>query len=654
MPQRHQVSFFPEARNLRFKGNVFNAIIQGYSGIEALSKNIASAAIHNSAARQDPPRCHPLTRKDVLGDIMSWIKNSARKKSIIWLNGSAGAGKSAILQTLAETCEAQGLLAASFFFSRSTAPSTNINTGERLFATIAYQLAIAIDELQEHVDEVVRADPSIATKGMKRQMERLILEPMDALLKLHRLDELRLPPVIIIDGLDECADEKQQMNILRLLLDASTGRCNAFPFCIVISSRVEFTIDNLFRTSEFDHITRNIALDDRHDAKATQEEIRAYLRAEFDRIRSSDPIYKTRLGSAETPWPSDYIINMLASKSSGQFVYASTVIDFVSNPDCSPEDQLRIMLVLLTGRSSPMPTPTLSPSGSLVHGSSSSLIVDTEALGPLDNLYRDILKKCPNRKRTLDVLGHVLAMMQATDAYCATWGAPLNTGVVLHVIDHFLRLYAGDSEHAMRRLQPLISLARLKELKNHLAVAEHPVLATTPGRNIHQRSVDEQIASLAGAAIRFRHASFSDFLQKPARAGEFSIKLSKVHADITSACLRVMSGFKGENASRNEYLVWVYAVLFWCHHCTKVEGRQERAEIINMLRQFDISASWILPQTLPSLGVNEFRLREALGIFGIQELKDCPGQCRWSFGGPDLQSMVKELGSVTTWIQRLV
>ncbi|KAF5310594.1 hypothetical protein D9619_008242 [Psilocybe cf. subviscida] len=549
-----------ETRTSHSAGQPFNAVIvRKYSGIEALSKSIASAAIHNSAARQNPPRCHLLTRNDVLGDIMSWIKNSTRKKSIIWLNGSAGAGKSAILQTLAETCAAQGLLAASFFFSRyseSAAPSTNTNTGERFFATIAYQLAVAIDGLQEHVDEVVRADPSIATKAMKRQMERLILGPMNALLKPQRgkLNEPRLPPVIIIDALDECANENQKMNILRLLLDASSGRRNAFPFCIVISSRVEFAmIENLFSSSKFQHITRTIALDDRRDTKATHEEIRAYLRAEFDSIRSSDPIYETRLGNANTPWPSDYIINMLASKSSGQFVYASTVIDFVSNPDCSPDDQLRIMLVLLTGRSSPVSTPASSPYGSTIHCSSSSLIADTEARNSPDSLYRDILEKCTNRKRALSVLGHVLAMMQVADAYCATWGAPLSADIVLHVIDHFLRLNPGDCEFTVRRLQPLISLSRLKELKNQRAVAGQvpgSVVSNMPARNIRQRSVDEHIVSLAGAAINLNHASFFDFLQNPARAGQFSIKLSGVHADITSACLRVMSAFKGENATK--------------------------------------------------------------------------------------------------------
>lgn len=573
MPQPDRVSFFSHARNLSINGGVFNikASIQGYSGmssrldinaqevyssllgIEALSKNISSAAIHNSAARQGYPRCHPSTRKDVLGDIMSWIKNPARKKGVIWLNGSAGAGKSVILQTLAETCEAQGLLAASFFFARySEAAATNarfvnLNAGERFFATIAYQLAVAVNELREHVDAAVSDDPTIATKAMDRQMEKLILGPMGALLEEYRLADLRLPPVIIIDGLDECADETQRNVILRLLLVASTSRRNVFPFGIIISSRMEFAIENLFSSSEFQHITKIITLDDRRNTKATHEGIRAYLRAEFERIRSSDPTYKSH-----KTWPSDYIIDKLVKKSSGHFVYASTVIDFVGNPDCSPGDQLRIVLVLLGGKNSPTPTPIPSPCGPPIQ--SSSLMTDTKALHPLDSLYLDILKKCSNNKRTLPVLGHVLSMMQATDAYCETWGAPLNTGVVLHIVDHFLLLpELGESERAMRRLQPLISLARLKNGPAGAEQIRTSSVLRTPGQNIRKMSVDEQIASLAGAAIRFDHTSFSDFLQNPARAGDFSIKLSEVHAEITKACLRVMSGIKWETATRNEY-----------------------------------------------------------------------------------------------------
>ncbi len=45
----------------------------------------------------DAPKCHPNTRQAVLDEIMNWIiLAAARVQWILWLNGAAGAGKSAI------------------------------------------------------------------------------------------------------------------------------------------------------------------------------------------------------------------------------------------------------------------------------------------------------------------------------------------------------------------------------------------------------------------------------------------------------------------------------------------------------------------------------------------------------------------------------
>ncbi|KAF8981171.1 hypothetical protein BDQ17DRAFT_1242530 [Cyathus striatus] len=50
---------------------------------------------HCSAECSNTPKCHPETRKAVINDIMSW-------EHILWLTRLAGAGKSSIIQTIAE------------------------------------------------------------------------------------------------------------------------------------------------------------------------------------------------------------------------------------------------------------------------------------------------------------------------------------------------------------------------------------------------------------------------------------------------------------------------------------------------------------------------------------------------------------------------
>ena len=53
---------------------------------------------------------------------MDWVHRTDWEtwyRYILWLTGAAGAGKSAIAQSIIELCLVQGLIIASFFFNRS-------------------------------------------------------------------------------------------------------------------------------------------------------------------------------------------------------------------------------------------------------------------------------------------------------------------------------------------------------------------------------------------------------------------------------------------------------------------------------------------------------------------------------------------------------
>ena len=62
-----------------------------------------------------------------------WAKADSGSKSTLWLYGPAGAGKSAIVQTVAKACARRDELAASFFFARTVACR---NSAKYLFLTI--------------------------------------------------------------------------------------------------------------------------------------------------------------------------------------------------------------------------------------------------------------------------------------------------------------------------------------------------------------------------------------------------------------------------------------------------------------------------------------------------------------------------------------
>jgi hypothetical protein len=119
-------------------------------GQDILLKHVALGAFHNSRERFnfDSPKCYPRTREAIIAKIEAWVKECPENggRLVLWMYGPAGAGKSAIAQSIAELCEA--FLAASFFFSR-TASGRNDNS--RFIATIVWQLIRAIPEISEIV-----------------------------------------------------------------------------------------------------------------------------------------------------------------------------------------------------------------------------------------------------------------------------------------------------------------------------------------------------------------------------------------------------------------------------------------------------------------------------------------------------------------------
>jgi hypothetical protein len=105
---------------------------------------------------------------------------------------------------LCQKLEAEGHLVASFFFKREHASRGN---AARLFATIAYQLA-ALPELNSIISRNLVNDPAVVNKSFSVQLEKLIIEPC-------RLANPASPPIVIIDGLDECEGRHVQEEILR-------------------------------------------------------------------------------------------------------------------------------------------------------------------------------------------------------------------------------------------------------------------------------------------------------------------------------------------------------------------------------------------------------------------------------------------------------
>ncbi|KAF8162569.1 hypothetical protein B0H34DRAFT_794372 [Crassisporium funariophilum] len=298
-----------------------------------LQEMIAPGAFHNSGDRYDPPKCHPHTRLAILKAIMSWVETVCQTYFIMWLYGPAGSGKSAIAQTIAEHYHALGLLAGSFFFGRN-APGRNDSS--RIISTLAYQLLTVIPEMRCHVENTLQLDPMVFCRSLEAQMDILIVRPLAKVFPAGKSrSESPKARLIIIDGLDECRDQCAQQYILTVI----RGSLERLPITLVflIVSRSEQHIRTSFNMQSLNEVTTTLALNNTYESNA---DIMVYLTSAFDNIKATHT-YQSQI---PPEWPSRAAVQCLVQKSSGQFVYAATVVKYVASSRHWPTKRLDIIL----------------------------------------------------------------------------------------------------------------------------------------------------------------------------------------------------------------------------------------------------------------------------------------------------------------------
>src|SRR6266550_4545333 len=212
--------------------------------------------MHDSLERYPPPLCHPKTREKVLKIVSDWIDDSYPRQRIMWLNGPAGAGKSAIAQTIAERYK-DNRLAGSFFFLRNT-PDRGV--ANRLFLTLAWQLAASIPETLPYIESALKTERLLYSKSINIQFDHLIVKVFENVLR----DRPGLRPdrsLIIIDGVGECATEQDQKLFPTLIADALARSSILLRF--LNCSRPEAHIKEIFNMENMKQVTRTVVLDEK-------------------------------------------------------------------------------------------------------------------------------------------------------------------------------------------------------------------------------------------------------------------------------------------------------------------------------------------------------------------------------------------------------
>ncbi|KAF9478746.1 hypothetical protein BDN70DRAFT_879554 [Pholiota conissans] len=345
------------------------------ASFNTLQTHVSASALHDSLQRVDPPQCHPGTRVEILQTIYDWITISEhRQKWLLWLNGAAGAGKSAIMQSTAERCVREYIAIASFFFMGSDATRNRIDS---VVATHVYQLIKVIPDTLDEVLLTIDHDPLIFDQSFQSQFNRLIILPL-----IHLPYVLQRPFAIFIDGLDECIDQIQQSNLLKFFGDISSTK--SIPLVIIVASRREPQILSEFGSKKVSQLLEIVPLD---ESKAS-DDIRRFFNAKFADIKENHNFRHLLLPD----WPSVLIVTELVEKASEQFIYASVVIKYISSPRANPARRLEIVRDLR-----------------LRHPSSE------HPFAYLDSLYRHIFSRV-----AVEQLDYVLTIL----AFCIWTGIP--------------------------------------------------------------------------------------------------------------------------------------------------------------------------------------------------------------------------------------
>ncbi|RXW21989.1 hypothetical protein EST38_g3873 [Candolleomyces aberdarensis] len=473
------VSYFPNSKKfsvntLSISNNTF--IASDPDVLQYLRQHAACGAMHDSDERYPPPKCHPGTRQAVRDRITGWYGFKTRpEKGIMWVHGPAGYGKSAVAQTVSDDLEAQqqelefNPVGATFFFWRT---SPERNSPARFVITLAYQLAISIPELLPHIGHAITHNPMILKKSLEVQLARLIVKPFRA---LDNLDEMP-NRLIIIDGLDECINSDQESRLekkyaedqervqIRVLDLIHTLQSHKLPLSFLIFSRPEVWIKQHMDSRVFKPVTEVVDLykigDNLHD-------VEVYLKAELSRIAANLPLEPEEDGSE---WPGQSMLQRLLRQTRGHMVYASTVIRHIDDPYDDPRRQLEGILEF--------GDDCVASTSNLVHSSSFSA---------LHELYRQILRSCPEVHRPL--------MLEILEGLIALPIFPLGSFTIstaLTVLDRLRGRAPGQGMKAIRNLRAVTIMDSV--------------------------SYEGQF---------FVHSSFPEFLRNPEAALEFTIDLQR-------------------------------------------------------------------------------------------------------------------------------
>jgi hypothetical protein len=218
---------------------------------------------------------------------------------------------------------------ASFFISRD---STERKNYRRVFHSIVYQLSSRDARIRTAVVKALRDDRDITTRPLSEQVPKLITEPLKAIASPDK------PVLLVVDALDECDMEDGQEGGPLLPLLAQVVLQFPGTVKLFVTSREEQTIGKMIQGIHDKHGEQDTVQLHNLDQSVVQSDIRLYLRARLGAIAKDFP------GITDKNWPSEDVLSELLRRAGVLFVYAATIVRFLSDNNWDPIQRLQELL----------------------------------------------------------------------------------------------------------------------------------------------------------------------------------------------------------------------------------------------------------------------------------------------------------------------
>ncbi|KAL3473297.1 hypothetical protein BJX99DRAFT_261485 [Aspergillus californicus] len=309
---------------------------QGYAAL--------AAAVYTKELLEYMPRAEVFQRKLVaeicttvakVNDLKKSIDTIVQRLSLASLQSATGAAfdsidnkhdeclqgtRTRLLNQIEEWAESP---VASFFFKRGEADRGN---AKKLFPTLVDQLVRVIPILLNHIEKAIQENPSVSEKSLTVQFQKLMREPLSAIPGIRTK-----PLVIVIDALDECDNDEDIEEVLRLL--PRVQQTGSMPLRFFLTSRPELPIRLGIRDIADDH--QDLALHEIPES-LMEHDISLYFDDQFSQIRQERQL--------PMEWPGGDVLDTLVKRAVPLFISAATLCRFISEKRWDSRERLTVIL----------------------------------------------------------------------------------------------------------------------------------------------------------------------------------------------------------------------------------------------------------------------------------------------------------------------